>query len=51
MILGDASPEIKQKTALGTRAVLAFMPGELGSRRLYREKPNPPKSPFVKGGL
>jgi hypothetical protein len=21
------------------------------SRRLYREKPNPPKSPFAKGGL
>jgi hypothetical protein len=51
MILGDAGQEIKEKTAAGDRAAAALRPGDPGSRRLYLEKPNPPKSPFVKGGL
>jgi hypothetical protein len=39
MILVDAGQEIKEKTTPGVEAVVAFIPGKLGSRRLFSLRP------------
>jgi hypothetical protein len=40
----------KIQSEAGEKMPLPFGEIGLGSRRLYREKQNPPKSPFEKGG-